>query len=106
MAEKLVMSSRTATHTIYEGAGYEAHSVRGGCAARSRADRGGRWQAAMDGYQATQAIRTLDHSDTKTVPIIAMTASAYHEDVERAQQMGMNGHLAKPVDISAVRLLL
>ena len=60
----------------------------------------------MDGYQATKAIRELARPDAKRVPIIAMTANAYREDVDRALESGMNGHLAKPIDIDAVRELL
>ena len=60
----------------------------------------------MDGYQATESIRGLDREDAATVPIIAMTANAYREDVERAMAAGMNGHLAKPIDIDAVKELL
>ena len=60
----------------------------------------------MDGYQATEAIRNLNRSDAKNVPIIAMTANAYREDIERVLATGMNGHLAKPIDIDAVRRLL
>ena len=56
----------------------------------------------MDGYEAAKAIRALDRADAKTVPIIAMTASAYKEDVEQALAAGMNGHLAKPIDKSAL----
>jgi signal transduction histidine kinase/CheY-like chemotaxis protein len=56
----------------------------------------------MDGYEAAQAIRALDRTDAKTIPIIAMTANAYREDVEHAFQAGMNGHLAKPIEIEAV----
>ena len=60
----------------------------------------------MDGYQAAEAMRKLARPDAKNVPIIAMTANAYREDVERALEAGMNGHLAKPIDIDAVRGLL
>ena len=60
----------------------------------------------MDGYQSTRAIRKLDRSDAKSIPIIAMTANAYREDVDKALDAGMNGHLAKPIDIEAVRKLL
>ena len=51
----------------------------------------------MDGYQATGAIRKLDRPDTGTVPIIAMTADAFAEDVQKCFDAGMNGHVAKPV---------
>ena len=61
---------------------------------------------SMDGYQSTNAIRVLDRPDAVTVPIYAMTANAYREDVEKALAVGMNGHLAKPIDILAIRKLL
>ena len=48
--------------------------------------------------QATAAIRALDHPDAKTVPIIAMTANAFDEDVQRSLKAGMNAHLTKPAD--------
>ena len=52
----------------------------------------------MDGLEATEAIRALDREDAKTVPIIAMTANAFDEDVQRSLQVGMNAHLSKPVE--------
>ena len=52
----------------------------------------------MDGLQATEKIRSLDRADAKTVPIIAITANAFDEDVQRSLQAGMNAHLSKPVD--------
>ena len=60
----------------------------------------------MDGYEATRTIRGLDRPDAATVPIIAMTANAYREDIERALDVGMNGHLSKPIDIEDVKRLL
>lgn len=51
----------------------------------------------MDGLEAARAIRSLDRPDAKTVPIIAMTANAYEEDIEKSLSCGMNAHLAKPV---------
>ena len=53
----------------------------------------------MDGYTATKKIRSLEHSDAKTIPIIAMTANAFQEDAEKCIAVGMNAHLAKPLDI-------
>ena len=52
----------------------------------------------MDGLKATEAIRALNHPDAKTVPIIAMTANAFDEDVQRSLKAGMNAHLTKPAD--------
>ena len=52
----------------------------------------------MDGLQATEEIRKLDRTDAKKIPIIAMTANAFDEDVQRSLQAGMNAHLAKPVE--------
>ena len=52
----------------------------------------------MDGLEATRAIRTLERADAKIVPIIAMTANAFDEDVQRSLQAGMNAHLSKPVE--------
>ena len=52
----------------------------------------------MDGLEATRAIRELDREDAKTVPIIAMTANAFDEDVQRSLQAGMTAHLSKPVE--------
>ena len=52
----------------------------------------------MDGLDATAAIRALDRPDAKTIPIIAMTANAFDEDVQRSLQVGMNAHFSKPVE--------
>ncbi|MDD3587705.1 MAG: response regulator, partial [Thermoguttaceae bacterium] len=51
----------------------------------------------MDGYQATEKIRSSSHPEAKTIPIIAMTANAFNEDVVKAMSAGMNDHIAKPV---------
>ena len=51
-----------------------------------------------DGITAASEIRALDRPDAKTVPIIAMTANAFDEDVQRSLQAGMNAHLSKPVE--------
>ena len=53
----------------------------------------------MNGYQATDFIRKSGHARAQTIPVIAMTANAFHEDVVKAYEAGMNGHLAKPVDL-------
>jgi signal transduction histidine kinase len=56
----------------------------------------------MDGYQAAQAIRSLDREDAKTVPIVALTANAFKEDIDKALANGMNAHLAKPMELDMV----
>lgn len=52
----------------------------------------------MDGYTATRKIRAGGHPDAKTIPIIAMTANIFSEDIDAAYAAGMNGHMAKPID--------
>ena len=52
----------------------------------------------MDGYEATRLIRMLDRSDAQTVPVIAMTADAFPDDIEKCLKSGMNGHVAKPIE--------
>ena len=51
----------------------------------------------MDGLAATAAIRAMDRVDAKTVPIVALTANAFDEDVQRSLQAGLDAHLSKPV---------
>ncbi|MDR0862161.1 MAG: response regulator [Oscillospiraceae bacterium] len=53
----------------------------------------------MNGYDATAAIRALDRPDAKTIPIIALTANAFKDDIEAAIRYGMNAHIAKPVEL-------
>jgi len=53
----------------------------------------------MNGYDATRAIRALGREDAGKIPIIAMTADAFADDIKRAEEAGMNGHISKPVDI-------
>jgi CheY-like chemotaxis protein len=54
----------------------------------------------MNGYEAARQIRGLDRQDLKEIPIIAMTADAFASDVRKAEEAGMNGHIAKPIDIA------
>lgn len=56
----------------------------------------------MNGYEAARAIRTLPREDAKTVPIIAMTADAFVEDIQNAGEAGMNGHMSKPLDFNTL----
>ncbi|MBQ2343874.1 MAG: response regulator, partial [Acidaminococcaceae bacterium] len=53
----------------------------------------------MNGYESTKAIRSLADKKLAAVPIIAMTANAFAEDVQAARDAGMNGHIAKPINI-------
>ncbi|MDO4483105.1 MAG: ATP-binding protein [Clostridia bacterium] len=56
----------------------------------------------MDGFQATAAIRALDRADAKDIPIIAMTANAFQEDVRKCLAAGMDGHIAKPLEVDTL----
>ena len=56
----------------------------------------------MDGLEATRAIRAMDRADAKAIPIIALTANAFDEDVQRSMQAGLNAHLSKPVQPEAL----
>ncbi|MDR2739963.1 MAG: response regulator [Treponema sp.] len=60
----------------------------------------------MDGYESTRFIRALDHPRAKTIPIIAMTANVFKEDIERCLAAGMNDHVGKPIDFNEVTVLL
>lgn len=60
----------------------------------------------MDGLEATGEIRKLDREDCRTIPIIAMSANAFEEDIKRSLASGMNGHLSKPVDVGKLREML
>ena len=53
----------------------------------------------MNGYEATKTIRTMDRSDAKKIPIIAMTANAFVEDRIKSKEAGMNEHVSKPIDM-------
>lgn len=60
----------------------------------------------MTGYEASTAIRDMDRPDAKTMPIIAMSADTFPEDVQKCLDCGMNAHSAKPIDVKAVAMLL
>lgn len=60
----------------------------------------------MDGYEATRAIRSMGHPDSKTIPIVAMTADAFKKDEQKALNAGMNEHLAKPVSVEQLTQVL
>ena len=57
----------------------------------------------MDGYTATRAIRASGHACSRTIPIIAMTANAFVDDVREAIESGMDAHIAKPVQIETLK---
>lgn len=56
----------------------------------------------MNGYAATKALRSLPRPDSRTIPIVAMTANAFSEDVQEALEAGMNAHVAKPIDMETL----
>ena len=56
----------------------------------------------LNGYEAARRIRRLDRPDAASIPIFAMTADAFSEDVEAAKEAGMDSHLAKPLDMPAM----
>lgn len=60
----------------------------------------------MDGYQATQAIRALEDKGKANIPIIAMTANAFEEDKQQAMKCGMNGYIAKPIDVQQIEEMM
>ena len=57
----------------------------------------------MNGYEATKAIRRSSHEQAKTIPIIAMTANAFSEDMQHSLSAGMNAHISKPVDMKLLK---
>ena len=60
----------------------------------------------MNGYEATRTIRAMERPDAKTIPIIAMTADAFSEDIHRCLECGMDAHVAKPLDMRELLRLL
>ena len=57
----------------------------------------------MNGYETAQKIRSLERPDAKEIPIIAMTANAFSEDVKDALDAGMDAHIAKPIDMELLK---
>ena len=57
----------------------------------------------MDGLEATRMIRSLNRSDAKTIPILALSANAFEDDIKECMEAGMNAHIAKPIDIDALK---
>ncbi|MBQ8826890.1 MAG: response regulator, partial [Oscillospiraceae bacterium] len=60
----------------------------------------------MDGLEAAKLIRRSERADASSVPIIAMTANAFDEDMKKSVECGMNGHLSKPIDMNRIREVL
>jgi signal transduction histidine kinase/CheY-like chemotaxis protein len=60
----------------------------------------------IDGYESTRLIRAFNHPKAKTIPIIAMTANVFREDIENCHAAGMNDHVGKPLDFAAVTAIL
>ena len=60
----------------------------------------------MNGYEATKVVRKMENSELASIPIFAMTANAFEEDKREALNCGMNGHLAKPIDVEQLFKLL
>ena len=60
----------------------------------------------MDGLQATRFIRMSEKEDSVSIPIIAMSANAFSEDMKKSMESGMNGHLVKPIEVEKTRKLL
>ena len=56
----------------------------------------------MDGYESTRSIRSLNRPDARQIPIFAMTADAFSEDIQKCMDVGMDGHIAKPIDPAAL----
>ncbi len=100
---------------LLQGAGLELERAENGeiCANLFRASPVGYYDAILmdirmpvkDGYEATDLIRGMDRPD-RTVPIIAMTADAFSEDVQKCMEHGINAHVAKPIDIKEVFRIL
>lgn len=60
----------------------------------------------MNGYEATRAIRASSHKEAQTIPILAMTANAFDDDVKMALSSGMNAHMAKPIDVEKMKKMI
>nr|MBO6295888.1 response regulator [Schwartzia sp. (in: firmicutes)] len=101
--------NREIAKMLLMGAGFEVDTAENGKEAVDKvaASQPGEYSAVlmdiqmpiMNGYEATQAIRALPDEALARVPILAMTASAFSEDVAKAKSEGMDGHIAKPIDI-------
>ena len=57
----------------------------------------------MNGYEATREIRKIENAELSDIPIVAMTANAFNEDIQNALDAGMNAHIAKPIDAHTLK---
>ena len=111
LAEDIEMNQEIAV-AILENAGFQVDVAENGQIAVDMLENSqpGYYQAVlmdiqmpvMDGYEATKAIRNLKNDRLSSIPIIAMTANAFIEDQKAAIMSGMDGHIAKPIDIEAL----
>ncbi len=60
----------------------------------------------MNGYEATTALRAMEREDARKMPIVAMTANAFLEDIQQSKACGMNEHMSKPLDIDQLQRML
>lgn len=60
----------------------------------------------MDGLEATRTIRAMEREDCHTIPIVAMSANAFDDDLKKSVECGMNGHLSKPVEVEKLYRML
>lgn len=114
LAEDNELNSEIATDILNE-AGFEVDWAENGrlCVEKFRYSEVGSYCAVlmdirmpvMDGYEAARNIRAMNRKDSD-IPIIAMTADAFAEDVAKAKEAGMNGHIAKPVDVNTLLYML
>ncbi len=112
LAEDNDLNAEIAT-AILEDMGFVVERVEDGinCVNRMEQQKAGTYDAIlmdiqmpnMDGYKATQVIRKLPDKDKACIPIVAMTANAFEEDRKKAFEMGMNGHISKPIDVEVIK---
>ncbi len=108
--------NRQIAELILSGAGFELDTVENGKEAYEMvaASQPGYYKAVlmdvqmpvMNGYDSTKAIRKLENKELAEIPIIAMTANAFVEDVQEALDAGMNAHIAKPIDVPTMMKVL